>query len=132
MTGPGWLVCLMPNLVLGPLCLRALGCGRTLSCPTHRGVAAALPVCPMGVSQVPYSEATWAAPGTLAPVPQPLMAVPEAGQVAWRPGLCARPPRTPSPLGRGKKSEVPVEKVYKTQREKLTWVLDMVGEDFEF
>uniref|UniRef100_A0A4W2F5C8 DNA topoisomerase n=1 Tax=Bos indicus x Bos taurus TaxID=30522 RepID=A0A4W2F5C8_BOBOX len=30
------------------------------------------------------------------------------------------------------KSEVPVEKVYKTQREKLTWALDMVGEDFEF
>ncbi|KAM7236801.1 hypothetical protein CapIbe_012473 [Capra ibex] len=31
-----------------------------------------------------------------------------------------------------KKFEVPVEKVYKTQREKFTWVLDMAGEDFEF
>mgnify|MGYP000418539106 CR=1 FL=1 len=122
----------MANLVIGPVCLRALGCGRTLSCPTHRDVVAGSPVCPMGVSQVPYSEATWAAPGTLAPVPQPPMAVPEAGQVAWRPGLRTQPPRTPSPLDRRKKSEVPVEKVYKIQREKLTWALDMVGEDFEF
>lgn len=93
------------------------------------------PVCPVSVSQVPYLEATWAAPGTLRPpipVPQPPMAVPGAGQVAWRPGLRAWPPRTPSPLGKCKKFEVPVEKVYKTQREKFTWALDMAGEDFEF
>lgn len=60
------------------------------------------------------------------------MAVPGAGQVAWHPGLRAWPPRTPSPLGKCKKFEVPVEKVYKTQREKFTWALHMVGEDFEF
>lgn len=95
------------------------------------------PVCPVSVSQVPYLEATWAAPGTLRPrppipVPQPPMAVPGAGQVAWHPGLRAWPPRTPSPLGKCKKFEVPVEKVYKTQREKFTWALHMEGEDFEF
>lgn len=132
MTGPGWLVCLMPNLAIGPLCLRALGLWKDPELPHPQG-------CGGGVARVPHGRFPGAVLGGHLGCPRDTGPCPSApdGRARSRSGslapwpLCPAP-ENPSPLGRCKKSEVPVEKVYKTQREKLTWALDMVGEDFEF